>query len=671
MRGLLLVFLVVSSTGCNQGECVGTLRFGNTCVAVDPFDTTPPTVTVDPPLFTREVGTVRIQTDEPATIYYTIDGTPPTLESTSGPDEVVLTGVPDNATLRYFAIDLNDNRSADELRLWVIDREGPSPPQDFDVALSGTTRNVGWTPAPDSRPGGVLVARVEGRLSTIPTAGTAYAVGDELAPGITIVAIDPSTAASVFTETVPVRPGLVRYVAWGFDDLFNYGPPAGDYVVVDLPAQTAQVNVTANTVTVATPPSSLTIEGTATINGTTLSLKLGVRNDTTRVLFAPKIILTGGAGSATWTDPTGTLSALPFRAYGSAILPGTKVDSIWTFTNVGANDTLPLALEIRSDRVLTATTQDFSTNSGGQIVDEVTGLKLRDFAAGSVGDDGGSMSYCVAYTPDGRLLAGARTAGTVTSFDAVTGQRTVTATLRPQKAHVPLLTLDRSGSVAYALVTNGHPNKLNNNNGAGADSELVRLDAATLTVTGRIPLGNTRSKSIEISPTGKTLVIASGVTDGGVIVIDLATFSIETTILPPFRATVATFSPDGNTLAVIGDQIQLYTRGEIGTGFVEGPQFPTPEVNGGKVVRAVFPTATELWIGRGNGSISKLDIATNTPTTFTTFQGQMLDLYEGKLYVLPTTPANTMVTLDLTGTVTSTLTGFFRLRGHHVSRSPF
>ena len=63
--------------GCTEGECgEGTVRYGDTCVLVDPYDHTPPVLTVDPPQFTRQVGTVTVTSDKPATIFFTIDGSP-------------------------------------------------------------------------------------------------------------------------------------------------------------------------------------------------------------------------------------------------------------------------------------------------------------------------------------------------------------------------------------------------------------------------------------------------------------------------------------------------------------------------------------------------------------------------------------------------------------------
>src|SRR5688500_6063423 len=153
LRGSLVILACASAnSGCTSGECGdGTVRYGNRCVVSDPFDKTAPQIEVDPPLHTREVGIARLTSNEPAMIYYTIDGSEPTLESPPEPDRVVISNVPDDAQLRYFAIDLAGNQSEEESRIWIIDRDGPAAPLDFKVQLSGSSRTVTWTPPPDPR----------------------------------------------------------------------------------------------------------------------------------------------------------------------------------------------------------------------------------------------------------------------------------------------------------------------------------------------------------------------------------------------------------------------------------------------------------------------------------------------------------------------------------------
>jgi len=677
IRDLLVISTCIVAAaldvGCAGGECgIGTVRYGDTCLAVDPFDKTPPKIAVDPPRYTREVGTVRLTTDEPATIYYAIDGTQPTLDSPHEPDTVVLGNVPDNAQLRYFAVDLAGNQSAEELRVWIIDRDGPGAPLDFRVGIAASTRTVTWTPPPDPRLGGTLVVRIEGQLTSSPVSGQAYVVGDTLSPGVTVVAIEGPevTGIRTFTETMSARPGLVRYAAWAFDDLYNYGAPAGDYALVPIPAQTGTIAIDADagTVAVTTAPSFVTLGGTATLAGTTLTVNVTVRNDTTRVVYAPKLLL-GSAlpGGITWTNSDGTFATLPYRSYGAAIMPGTTATAVWTFNGVPGATTLALDLDFRDGRILTSNAWDYSGATAGEVVDAETGKLVLTLAAAPMGPGGGSHTQGGEITPDGRFLVGAKTAGTVSSFDLVTGGRLLTATLRKQKAQVMQVVVDRGGVAAYALVADGHPQSLNRNGPVGSETALVRLDTATLTERGRLELGLSKNRSLELSPDGKTLLIATGLTTQGVIVIDLATFTIKQRLITEFRPQVALFAPvaieAAPSIVVVGEQVAVFTPAGVRTA-----SYPAPGANG-KVLRAAFGTANVLWVGRRT-DLASIDLSTSVTQLVpsTTARGRMLEVFDGKVYADSSTGVKR---LDATGTEEAALPGFINRDGHTIGRSPF
>ncbi|HUS27963.1 MAG TPA: chitobiase/beta-hexosaminidase C-terminal domain-containing protein [Kofleriaceae bacterium] len=676
LRGLLVIStLLLLLDGCSGGECGdGTFRYGDTCVAVDPFDKTPPKVAVDPPLYTRAVGIVRLTADEPSTIYYTIDGTSPTTDSSHEDDVVVVANVPDNAQLRYFAVDRNGNRSAEELRIWIIDRNGPGAPIDFRLALSGSSRSLTWVTPPDPRLGGVMIARVDGPLAAGPESGTAYAVGDTISPGVQVVSLNGTDTAGAFNESVATSPGLVRYIAWAFDDLHNYGPPAGDYAVVPMAAQSAAVSVTANTnatFSITTPPSLLNLTGDAqyTSGNQTLTVHLTLRNDTARVLYAPKLVLKTALPGTVAFNKDGDYNAKPYRAYGAALLPAQTTQQTWTFTNVTSGTTLNLGLDFVDGQI--AGTSAYRSDSAGQIVDFNTGVQLLQLAALPMGNGGDGMMIRGGFTPDGKLICGSRTAGAVSRYDLVSGSRELTAELKPQKAHVPAILLDKSGSAVYALLAEGHPYNINNNSAtAGATTELVMLDAGSLQIGARLPIGPSRNRGIEISPDGRLMLIATGLQAQGVIVVDLTQLTIKTRIIPPFRPQVALFAPDGS-IVIVGEQVAVYTQEGNRTALWETPG------TGGKVVRAAFGSPTLLWIGRRD-QLEKLDIRDGVGSTVTlppgnptppTLGGRIVEVFDGKLYAMA---GSDIVRLDANATtIEKTLDGFDDVDAHWFGRSPF
>jgi sugar lactone lactonase YvrE len=196
------------------------------------------------------------------------------------------------------------------------------------------------------------------------------------------------------------------------------------------------------------------------------------------------------------------------------------------------------------------------------------------------GQGGNSTTKRGAITSDGRIVA-AKNAGEVRSYDLVIATASPRVLRRQRRPCAAVI--DPNGGAVYALAADGH----RNNN--GTPSELVRLDATTLTVSGRIDLGVSRNRSLELSPDGKTLLIATALSGSGVIVVDVPTFTIRSHLQPAFRAQVAMFAPDGASIVLVGEQIQLYSP--AGT---PGALFTTPGTNG-KRKRARARAGRSLW----------------------------------------------------------------------------
>jgi len=670
----ILGSVLTVAPGCGGGECgEGTVRHKNTCLPYDPFDKTPPVVTVDPPVRTRFVGNIRLITDEPAEIYVTTDDTPVTTDSTHEQDELVIPNSRNDIIVRYFAIDLAGNQSAEQTVLWAIDDQGPGPPSRFTLTLAGNTRNLSWLPPQnETHLGGVLVARVDSRLSVQPTSGTAYSVGDELEPGVTVVDVEgPTDTPTTFSESLPTPPGMVQYVAWGFDDLLNYGTPTGDFQTIAAPAQKGTLVINANgTVTTAgQPPPNVTLSGTAVVtpNGPTndVTLKLTLRNDTTRPLFAPKLFLTTSLiAPVTWTDPTSTFApdgttTFPYRSYGAALLPGTANTQSWKFT--GVNGALVLDLDVRDNRIMMVSQQTGRGGDGGGVVDFATGLEIKRLTAGPGGNRGGFGRLGGAITPDGRAVFGARSSGTLVSWDLATGNRLATsAELHPQKAHVPQLVLDRAGVVGYALVAEQHSRQAYSGN-SSQPTELIRFDAATLTEHGRISIGLSRNRDLRISTDNRHLLVSTGLTTPGVIVVDLEKFEVIHNVVTSGNAQTAIFTPDGTQFVAVGSEIETF-------GITDGIRVKNIALpaSGNRVQRAEFNGPDELWVGRRD-NFQKIDLRDNPdpPQIFPQSGTRSFGVFEGKIYV----GRGNLTRFDTNGN--SELNFSVSARGHWLGRSPF
>jgi WD40 repeat protein len=658
VRALIaLASLAAIAPACGGGECLdGTVRHQDTCVPFDPFDRTPPVITVDPPVRTRNVGNIRLTSNEPAEIYVTTDETEPTLDSLHEPDQLVIPNDSNDIVIRFFAIDLAGNRSNEQTVLWNIDQRGPAPPNNFKLTRTDGLRSLAWVPPQnENHLGGVLIARVEGRLNAQPTSGVAYAVGDLIEPGVTVVHVTgPDPNPATFQETLPPEPGIVRYIAWAFDDLLNYGPPAGDFDLVPLGPQLGSyvINTLNGVVTQGQKPPNLTLSGSAIVGGSTITAKLTVLNETNRVIHAPKLRVRNGVTF----DSDGVFEALPYKAYGAALNPGASTTVTWTFTGVTGNSLL-VEVDLEDNPVLMSSNQ--SRSQAGSVHDFATGAALKILAAGPGDERSGFGAVAGGFTPDGRVVFGSRSSGTISSWDLQSGNRLATTELRPQSSHTPQVVLDRSGSIGYAVVCDQHLRKLRNS--SGVESELVRFDVATLSDQGRLSIGLSRNRDMRMSPDGRYLVIASGNAAQGAIVVDLQTFTVARTLLGT-RADAIAFTPDGRSVAVVGSEIRIFS---LDDGALQNT-VPLP-LEGARVLRASFNGPNELWVGRRD-ALQKIDLlGTNPPASFCC-NTRMLEVIDGKVY---RGSFGTLQVLDTNGVPQPPTMSFSSQRGHWLGRSPF
>jgi hypothetical protein len=641
------------------------VRHGYSCYPTDPQDVVPPVVTVDPPVRTPAVGNVRLTTNEPATIYYASDGTLPTQGGLSERDQVVIPNLPDDAIVTFFAIDLNGNKSPMQSVAWQIDRNGPGTPTSFKLTLAGTKRTLAWVQPADARLAGVLVARVEGSLTWSPERGKRYNLGEQLAPGVQVATIVGGGFSGAFSEDVSTHTlGLVRYAAWAYDDIYNYGSPAYASAVETLPAQDATVSVASATgvVSVTAQPANLSIAGTATLVSSDLTVHLEITNNTSRALFAPKLVLTNTPAVGSWNDDDGSLDAgtVPYRALGAVIKPGSKATTTMQFSGITSGDVVDLSLQLRNNFVLAS--GEWEDDTAGSIVDVVGQDVVLALDLGARGPAAGGASLPGGVTPDGGFIMGARSSSELSSFDLGSGKRVLVNKLAQGKSHIPRIVLDPSGGTGFALVAQSHTYSASNGHVEGVETELVRFDTATLVETGRVALGVSRNRDLELSPDGKWLAIATDLDDG---VIMVKTGDLSKHVFATPRPRDVTFTVDSASLIAAGhEDIQIL---DVATGAVTKT---ISFAQNGKVFCGSIGPDGRYWLGRESDVVA-VDLTTATSEMFG-FNGSVLEVIGDFIY-LGDEGNSDVDRLDMAGVKDPDFGVDFNssIYGHSMAHSPF
>lgn len=671
-RGVVVLplFLVVAACGGTSGKCgEGTVRHGSKCFPYDPDDRTPAVITADPPQRTREVGNVRLTTNEPATIYYTIDGSNPTLSSPNEPSNVLIPGLTEETEVRAFAVDLAGNQSDVQRFTWELDVTGPAL-LDFDLTLAGTQRTLTWmNPDPSFEPdfAGVIIARVDGRAAG-PIDGQAYVVGDELAPGVEVVYAGTDLT---FTESLATPPGMVRYIGWAHDDLFNYGSAGVDYELIAIPAQTATFTANAATgvVSVTAAPSVHKLSGSATYDSlnSRLTVSLTLENGATRVLFAPKLVVTT-LSLGSFSNNDGSVTEGDYRSFGAALAPAATIVRTLVLDGIGATDVVSVTASIadnkvlsggywnssRSATVLDLTAQNEITETDG-ISPTLSGPNQNDVSL-----RGGFISA------DGFLYMGHRQRGRVSVIDLTTGANVGGIEVRVPKSSVLSLTGDARGGALYALAPSAHAYSMNADDTVEniAQVDLVRLDPLGPRITGRLDLGSGRARVSKISPDGRTLAIANGYRE--IVFVDLVRFRVRTR-LPMSEAIFGVeWSGDGSVLYAVSRAGRLFAI-DVATA---DPGDPILLPGSGNGYVAVLGSSGRILVGREN-TIDRWDPATQTATTITNDDAAFMTNVDGDVYYGGSCNSTVYHLDELGGTSDYSISTGDSICGHWIGSSPF
>lgn len=478
----------------------GTVEHDGECVGFDPNDTTPPTVTADPPgsvaLASPEV--VVLTADEPATIYFTTNGSEPSAGSESAPSPVSVFDLANDAELKFMAIDLAGNQSEVSTELYAVDDDPPGSVTDLAASVEGNAIRVTWTNPSDDDFAGVLVVRSVTEPEFTPVTPESYAEGP-VADTEDILLVDNDT---MLLDPTPFA-GFDRYTVWTYDALGNYGAPvwATTDAPIPVPEQTGtfEIDLTTGAVTVIQQPTSFTLSGTSTVDlsGGTVDATIDLESAVGRPFFNTKLMLETVSDGTTAGD--GLLDSVPFVHYGvRAMVTGETRSDDFTITGVtGAVDPIVVTVKIRDDPVMI---HSIGSNVGGLALSDSTGTGASATVSCQplawTGPFGSSrcMFREAVMSQDGQFIYAANTWGTeVVSIDSSTLSVVAGVDLHPNGGVGSTSSLTRSpdGKYIYALVTlNGHYRGSGTVQGQGGAREvnLVKLDGNSLEEVARLSL---------------------------------------------------------------------------------------------------------------------------------------------------------------------------------------
>lgn len=660
MRPLLLLLLPIPlvHAACSSLECgEGTFSSGDKCVGYDPDDKTPPVTTASPAGGrTREAipDIVTLTTDEPARIYYTIDGSDPDPTTQAGETSpAAVVGVEQGTTLKYFAIDRAGNREELVTTTFDSDTTAPAPVTGLALSLAGATPTLTWANPTDPDFAGTVIARVADAVDVEPTPGQLYTAPATLSPSLEIVAVGTATQ---FVDTA--RPaGTVRYVAWTFDDVGNYSAPLTVRDELPLGSLAAQFTFANGTLTAVTTPANLDLATTtATLAGTTLTLSLAVKNTSATYFQNLKAEVTGVANAA-FSGSDGTADGFAFKSLGPEILaPGATVTRDLTFTGV-STATVTIDLAFAHHPSLLSTAGRFVQSH--HLVDLGSGKATPILTATSRGpNDRANGRVRPSRLVGGRYLDIPTTHGAIERWDLVTRKFVFGTRLTDSDtARVNVQGLYSTARATYAIVKYGGKRRI-------AAAELVQLDEG-LRIVARLALPNddrgfTRPA---FSPDGNLMAIPL---QGGVALVDLQTMTqVDATPSTPFSVDMfepgfvesirgVEFFDDTNGLVVLARKNgkAAIIRRTADDYTVEAFQHPTTTTRGCSVVTA--PDG-KIWMAFQAG-LRVFDPATGAISSIT--YGNPINglaVIDGKLHVI----RDDRVTIDQisnTGSIQRTIT---------------
>ncbi|MBP1995448.1 chitobiase/beta-hexosaminidase C-terminal domain-containing protein [Paenibacillus eucommiae] len=294
-------------------------------------DITPPIITLIPDAGTYgETQSVVMSTNEPATIYYTIDGTEPSQISTIYTTPIQITT---NTTIKYFAEDLVGNQSEPSSKQYIIaDLQKPI----VTISPSGGEFSGTKTVTITSNEPGSIYFTLDGSIPT--ELSTLYTIPLNIAQSVVVTAIavdiagnksDPSSETYTNTDSVPpiilISPAA-GYFGTSESVTLSSNEPATIYYTLDGSVPTASSLVYS-------APINLTKTTTIKYFGVDVAGNASTRVEATFTKHAAPTALKASSSSTItsnsiklqWTVPTDTGVPTSYEVY--------KDDILWTLTN--------------------------------------------------------------------------------------------------------------------------------------------------------------------------------------------------------------------------------------------------------------------------------------------------------------------------------------------------
>jgi hypothetical protein len=521
--------VLVGDSVCADPELTcaeGTVEHDGECVAYDPNDQTAPTTTADPPgsvsLGPPEV--VVLTADEPATVYYTLDGSEPTTGSPHAPSPVSVFDVAPDGELKFFAIDLAGNEGEVATETYAVDDEAPSPVTNLSAVVQGSETSITWENPSDPDFAGVVVLRSVVAPVFEPVIAEEYAEGP-VGEGEDVLYVGTE---STHTDSAPF-PGFDRYTVWTYDELGNYSAPvwATTPFPIPVPEQTGTLTIdtATGTVDVTQQPANFVLDGEATVDlaQQQIDLTVHLESGVARPFFNTKLLFDSISDGAAVGD--GMLGGIPYLHYGvRAMATGETRTAETQLTGVtGGSGSVTVDVRLRDDPVIVHVAGSY--NGGIGLADSSEVGATASVSCSPVaweGPFGGRRcSYRDAvFSQDGRFIyASNGWRAKLAQIDSSTLSAVATVDLHPAGGVGSVSSLARSpdGKFIYAVVTlDGHYRGSGTVQGQGGPRvvDLVKLDAANLVELDRVNLlmaGQTsvRMRNLSLDAEGKYAATAS------------------------------------------------------------------------------------------------------------------------------------------------------------------